>query len=437
MTTIDNTSTHIEEIAGSLEDVLRKVQDITAHTYQTYAPVQVFRQGDRTMVSTAMPVKQLTRILISESADKNLTTDDARKHTNRPFMKDHREVIADYLRKALKRDESYIIPPLTLNALDVEGRSKIYVPAGPSPSKNGYMVLPDEANIRITDGQHRFRAIKQVADELSGTAEGQKFSNDGVLVMMTLSNSMQQVHQDFADAGRTKALPPSLLAAYDTRQPANNAAMQITERVPLLKGRVNSTGTTISKGSQHIFLSNQVLQFVKHSLTGTAGAKDAQFAEQAEAAFTNKESLDRWVKSRVAFLNAMTEIVPDWSEIALLSPPDGPNAADVVQKTKDVKLRQNVPMSGAFLNALGLVSHKLLDGATNDDNADKDEFTWMENLREKLEPFCQIDWRREADIWDDNIVIGKNKIRTQGPAVKGAAENMLALLDKAEQLHVA
>ena len=94
-------------------------------------------------------------------------------------------------------------------------------------------------------------------------------------------------------------------------------------------------------------------------------------------------------------------------------------------------------MTGAFLTALGLVSHKVLKGATSDDNADKDEAAWAEELRENLKPFCQVDWARKADIWDGNIVIGGDKIRTQAPAVKGAAENMLALLDKTEQLQVA
>ena len=437
MTPVENGSAHIIEVPGTLEDVLRKVQDITAHTYQNIAPVQVFRQGDRTMVSTAIPVKRLTNILIAESAERNRTAEYALQSTNRPFMKDHCNVIADYLRKALARDESYIIPPLTLNALDMEGQAKIYVPEGQAPSTNGYMVLPDEATIRITDGQHRFQAIAQVEKELSGTLEGRKFSNDSVVVMMTLSNSVAQVHQDFADAGRTKALPPSLLAAYDTRQPANNVAMQITERVPLLKGRVNSTGSSVSKNSPFIFLNSQVLHFVKHSLTGTTGTKEAQFSEQSEDAFGNTESRDRWIKSRVAFLNVMTEIIPDWSEIAQLSPPHGPDSADVMQKTKDVKQRQNVPMNGAFLNALGLVSYKVLDGATNDDNAVRDETAWTEELREKLSPFRHIDWTRKADIWDTNIIVGRDKIRTQAPAVKGAAERMLALLEKAEQLHAA
>ncbi len=230
-------------------------------------------------------------------------------------------------------------------------------------------------------------------------------------------------------AGKTRALPPSLLAVWDTRQPANRAVLDISDRVNLLKGRVDSTSTSIGKSSPFIFLSNQVRQFVKSSLTGNVSPGDPQFTEQAEAALSNKESRERWVKSRVAFLNIMTEVVPDWNEIAQLPPPGGPNAADVVQRTKDIRQRQNVPMNGAFLTTLGIVSHKTLKEATS---AHKDEAEWMQELRQMLQPFYNISWERSAKIWNGNIVVGDNKgnykIRTQAPAVKGAAVEMLNML---------
>ena len=251
--------------------------------------------------------------------------------------------------------------------------------------------------------------------------------------MMTLSNTMSQVHQDFADAGRTKALPPALLAAYDTRHPANNAAARIAEETPLLRGRINSTGTAVGKSSAQIFLSSQILQFVKHCLTGAVSVNDAQFIEQAEASFTNRESLERWVKAHVALLDVMCEIIPDWGEIAQLSPPDSNDSAAVTQRTKEIKQRLNVPMTGAFLNALGLVAHHVLCDATDNENADKDAAAWREELKQSLAPLREVDWSRKAEIWDGNIVVAGDKIRTQAPAVKGAADKMTALLNQDSQ----
>ncbi len=411
-------------IQGTIDDVRRHVQDITSETFQTLVPVQIFKQGNRTMVNTVLPIKLLNRTVMRQSARKGDTAEKALTATNRPVVPEHQKGIAAYLEKAVMKEQDYIIPPLTLNSTaDV----KIYAPMGDSASNSGYMILPDEATIHITDGQHRFLAIGDAIERLRGTLHGAKFENSGVPVMMTLSSDTAQVHQDFADAGKTKALPPSLLAIWDTRQPANHAVLQISERVPLLKDRVDATSASIGKSSPFIFLANQVRQFVKHSLTGATSTKEQQFADEAEHALGNTESMERWVTARVAFLKAMTEIVPDWDEIAKLSPPGGEDSDSVVQKTKEIRQRLNVPVNGAFLTALGLVSHDLLKEATS---TDKDEVTWMEELREKLRPFRQIDWSRQSDTWEGNIVIGRDKIRTQGPAVKGAAENMLALLDK-------
>ena len=73
----DQLQEKLVEVEGTLEDVLTTVQSITAHTFQTPAPVQAFTQGDRVMVSTALPVKLITRILYAESATTNRPLDHA------------------------------------------------------------------------------------------------------------------------------------------------------------------------------------------------------------------------------------------------------------------------------------------------------------------------------------------------------------------------
>ena len=291
-------------------------------------------------------------------------------------------------------------------------------------------MLPDETCIFITDGQHRFQGLKETARRLRGTELDETLMNTGIPFMMTIESNDRQVHQDFADAGKTKALPPSLLAVYDVRQPANLAVMEISERVHLFKGRINATATSIGASSAQVFLLNQVRQFVKHSLTGSAGASEVAFSEEAGHAMTNPESRERWIRSRIAFLNAMTEIVPDWSEVRKLSPPGGPDSAFVKDRTKEIKLRHNVPFNGAFLTTLGLVSYRVLHTVTS---SPFDDTELMERLRESLQPFNAIDWSREAAIWDGNIVTG-GKIRTQGPAVKAAADAMLRLLDISDDI---
>ena len=87
---------------------------------------------------------------------------------------------------------------------------------------------------------------------------------------------------------------------------------------------------------------------MKHSLTGSTGASEMVFSEEAENAMTNRDAQERWVSSRVAFLNVMTEIVPDWAEVATLPKPGGPDPDAVTQRTKDIKSRDNVPFNGGI-----------------------------------------------------------------------------------------
>ena len=414
--------TRIIPVQGSLEDARSRASAIVAETNREMTAVRIFEQGERKMLSGVLPVRVLTRILDYNAAPKGTTADKALTATNRPVVAEHVRGIASYLHRTIEKDENYIIPPLTLNST---GDVEVLVPEGQYEVNSGYAVFPDETSVHITDGQHRFLAIKQVADEMRGTPQGAKFMGAGVPFMMTIESETGQVHQDFADAGKTKALPPSLLAVYDTRQPANRAVIEICERVPLMKGRIDATSSTLSAGSPFIFLVNQVRQFVKHSLTGSTSTKEPQFAEQAEAAMSNIESRERWIKSRVAFLKAMTDIIPEWRELAELSPPGGADAASVLERTKEIKQRMMVPLNGAFLTTIGLVSHTVLKDVTS---ADRDEADLIAELQDRLIPFKEIRWDRSAEIWDGNVVTG-GKIRTQGPAVRAASQKMLDLLE--------
>ena len=317
--------------------------------------------------------------------------------------------------------ENFIIPPLTLNSTD---SVEIMVPEGNYTPTTGYAVFPDEASVHITDGQHRYLAIRQAVDDLRGTPNGDNFMRVGVPFMMTVESDLNQVHQDFADAGRTKPLPSSLLAVYDTRQPANRAVMELGEQVKLLKGRIDATSSTLSLNSPFVFLVNQIRQFVKASLTGSPTVSEQSFASSAENTLAIPESYNRWVRSRTAFLDVMTEIIDDWRELADLSQPGGADAAEVLAKTKAIREQKRVSMTAAFLNALGVVSYEVLKDVTSED-VDQDKLKG--DLRTTLEPFRHVDWERSSDIWEGNLV-AEGRIRTQTPAIKAAAGKLLDLL---------
>ena len=371
------------------------------------------------MVSGVLPVRVLTRILYHNSTGKGEYADRALTATNRPTIRDHWMEFAKYLTQAHQKNEAFIIPPLTLNST---GGLLIYAPEG--QESTGYAIFPEETYVHITDGQHRFLGMKKVAEDIRSTPGGDRFMNTGVPFMMTIEADPNQAHQDFADTGRTRALPPSLLAVYDTRQPANAAVISIIEKTPLLRGRVDATSTIVNRSSPFIFLANQVRRFVKYSLTGST---ENNSGDQEAEAIGSPESQKSWIDSRVAFLKVMTEIVPDLNEVAELLPPNGTDAAAALQRMKKIRDRQNVPLNGAFLTTLGLVSHTVLQ-----DIPVMDEAETMERLREELKPLRDMDWSRSAPVWNGNIVSG-GKIRNQTPAVKAASFKILELLGYASK----
>ena len=414
MTIQDKAVANLVTVEGTPDDARFRAMTIAAETNREHTPVRVFQQGDRTMLSAVLPVRVLIRILAHNAADRGAAADKALTVRNRPQDKAHVRVIAGYLRGAIEKGEPYIIPSLTANSTsDVQ----VFIPEGGYTPTTGYAVFPDEASVYITDGQHRYLAICQVADELRN-------SPVGVPLMMTIENDLVQVHQDFADAGKTKPLPSSLMAVYDTRHPANRAVMEICDQVRLLKNRVDATSSTLSTSSPFVFLVNQIRQFVKSSLTGSPTVSEASFAKQGEDAMSNTDARKRWVKSRVAFLNVLTEIIPDWNDLAELSPPGGSDSAEVLARTKSVREHKRVPMTAAFLNAIGVVSHNVLKDATLTEVNE----TQLENeLRTKLEPLRSVDWERSAEIWQGNLVVD-DRIRTQTPAIRAAAGNLMDLL---------
>ena len=402
-------------------DAKRLATDLAADTNREVMPVRVFEQGSRTMVSGVLPIRVIVRVLAYNSAKKGQAAQKALNAVNRPKDDKHVKQIALYLRRAIENGENYIIPSLTLNS---KSSVEIYVPEGDYTPTTGWAVFPDEASVHITDGQHRYLAISEVVNQLRGTPAGEKFMRAGVPVMMTIESDLSQVHQDFADAGRTKPLPPSLLAVYDTRQPANLAVAEIGQQATLLKGRLDATSATLSGNSPFVFLVNQVRQFVKSSLTGRPSLSDAPFSAQAKNAIGNPEARKRWVASRVVFLDVMTDIIPDWKDLSALPQPGGPDSAEVIAGTKAIRDKKRVTTAAAFLNALGLVSHQLLINATS---TAIDRSSLEEDMFVQLEPFRHVNWDRDAEIWSDNLVID-GKIRNQTPAVKAASLKLLSLL---------
>ena len=424
----------IIQVSGGQEEAFKRAQEVAADSFRELMPVRVFTQGGRQMISGVLPVRVLTRILTHQAAARGSTANKASMSTNRPIITDHVKTISDYLVTALTNGDAYIVPPMTLNA--TRGL-EVYIPEGTNAGfTSGFAVLPEEQVLNITDGMHRFVAIQNALNQLNGQNERDKLMSDGIPVMITVESNAEQIHQDFADAGKTRPLPPSLMAVYDVRQPGNRAVHSLVEKVGLFKERIDATSSTLSVQSPYLFLVNQVRQFVKSSLSGNPALRDESFNKMAMAGLSNTKNFDNWVHSRVMFLDVMTGIIPDWKAALNLPVPQGPEGTKTLEEMKRLRSRMPVSLTAAALNALGLVSQEIL----NETGMGPKE-KLQELLEDRLEPLREIKWNREDDFWQGNIVQSvagadglRLNIKTQTTPIRQAAQKMLALIGKKGQL---
>ncbi len=329
---------------------------------------------------------------------------DTKAAWNRPEIPEHSQAIAKYLSENYKK--AYIIPPLSLN---IQHKVHLYIPDYPSEFLPGYLVIPGSAKLAVTDGQHRKTAISLAMDQMDESAAA-SFGSDAVSVMITCETDINQIHQDFADCCKTKPLPPSLLAVYDRRNPANRLVGDLENLCPLFKGRIDSTSTTLSKKSTYLFLANQLRQLVKELLAGSYGIADAEFEKRAIELIGQVDQYDAAVEKFTGYINYLTTVIPVWQEIAKL-PPGSLETSQIPVKRQEGW----ICLTATGLNIIGRLGHDLFTNAQRANN-------WKQYASKMGDPQI-IDWKRSAEVWRGTI-IQDNKLLTQQVPVRRAYEKV-------------
>ena len=379
-----------------------------ANTGGFSVPVIMFRQGNRINLTGAIPFSWVSSRLATRSADKKGQIHETLSAWNRPEDPDHAEAISKYLKE--NHDKKYILPPLTLN---VQQPVNLYTLNVPSTIRPAYLVIPATAKLAITDGQPRRSGIIKALQALEASGAEGALPSDAIAVMITCETDTAQIHQDFADCSKTKALPPSLLAVYDRRNPANRLVIELAERCPFFKGRIDSTNSTLSKKSTFLFLTNQVRQLVKELLAGSYALADVDFEKRAlELLLHTDDRFQEELERFSTYINYLTNVIPVWKEIAAL-PPATMQASQIPVK----RAEGWVCLTATGLNLIGRVGHRIFTKKELDAN-------WKQ-YADKLG--TEIDWRRESDVWQGNIVQeGKKGLRilTQQTPLKNAFEKV-------------
>lgn len=371
-------------------------------------PCTVSSQGGRLMISTAFSMGFIAKHLKIDPAPRGGTP---QRNVNRPILVDHVKNIKRYL---LENRKDYFLPALCLN---IRTMPQIHVARTNAALRSGYLVIGDDTVFDVTDGQHRTGAVAGVPSlKITGVLdEDPSFSSDSVTVQITVESDLERIHQNFADAAQTKPIPPSLLAAFNMREPVNRVLNHIVTRSSLLNERIDETNKTLPKQSQSLFLLNQVRGFVKELLVGDYAIGDDALARITGKRLASKEQQDLFIEQTLQLLEALARVMVPWKDVVAL--PLHSDRANVIPDFRASYL--NMTATGLVLighaafeiNRLGL--------------ADEDRLAKYADIG------TRINWARKAPIWNGNVIIADPNPNKQGSLKVLTARLPVRLAEKA------
>jgi DNA sulfur modification protein DndB len=366
-------------------------------------PVVIFKQGKRYNMTGALSFAFIASRLETRSATARGSITDVNIALNRPEISEHSDAIGKYL--ADNAGRVYVLPPITLN---VQQPVRLYsVNYEGAQVRPGYLIIPPLAKLAITDGQHRRSGVIKALSQITADQQDE-LERDGIAVMITCENNIDQIHQDFADCSKTKALAPSQVAVYDRRNPANRLVVDIERLCPIFRGKVDATSVKLGKRSTSLFTANQVRQFIKSILVGNWGMGDIEFEKRAKERLGTDENYKLYSSPIAEYLNVVTEACPVLHELAQIT-----GGVDLNR----VSVRRNegwLVLSATGLVVIGLIGHEIL--TKNIDN-------WQEYAKR----LGELDWSRSSPDWQ-GILVQNGKIITSQSSAKAAVAKVRELI---------
>jgi DNA sulfur modification protein DndB len=400
-----------EVLCPDLENAQSRAGAESANTSGHSIPVVVFQQGKRYNMAGALSMGFVASRLEARSATVRGSITDVNNAINRPEIPEHSDAIARYLADNIKG--VYVLPPIALN---VQQPVRLYSVDYEAQVRPGYLVIPPLAKLAITDGQHRRSGIVKALQTYCRDNQD-ALLNDGIAVMITCESDINQIHQDFADCSKTKALAPSQVAVYDRRNPANRLVVDVEQKCPLFTGKVDATSTKLGKRSTAVFTANQVRQFVKAMLVGSWGMGDLDFERRARERLGTEENYATYLRQIVEYLNAVADACPVLHELSLIT--GGVNM-------NRIPVRRNegwIVLTATGLVVIGLIGHEIMMSKNAED--------WEEYARR----LGALDWSRSSEHWQ-GILVNNGKIITTQTSAKAAAVKVRELIGWSPDLGV-
>ncbi len=275
----DNQDLDLEYTVDRLSDIVRMlaeinepqraqaVESIRSELMPFSTPAHKFRQGWRDVYAFALDLETLDRLLPDRVDDSVV------KGANRPLTPSHAKKIQKYLGD---RDD-WLLGTLLLGISPSAVEFRSYMPDQNADTSVGELKIGTEgaASMKMFDGQHRRRAIKDVLEELSHNARHSKklsFLKEASLpIMLYAEDNIEALRQMFADAAKTRSIERNTVTRFDQRDAFNQAALWIADNSDLFAGRVEMERASVPRYSDSIIAINQLAVTLKTTEVGYKG----------------------------------------------------------------------------------------------------------------------------------------------------------------------
>ena len=246
-------------------DAVRVIQSGLLPPFKTYA--HKFRQGGRDVYAFPLDLETLNRTLPDRVDDRMV------RDANRPLTPSHAKKIQKYLED--RRD--WLLGTLLIGVRPDAIEFQSYMSDPNAETNAGELTINADgvADMKMFDGQHRRRAIKDVLRELSHNAKYSKILRElksaSLPIMLYAEANIDALQQMYADAALNKAIEANTVTIFDQRNAFNQAAQWIAKESVLFNGRVEMERARVARTSENIIAINQLARTLKTLEVGYSG----------------------------------------------------------------------------------------------------------------------------------------------------------------------
>ena len=247
-----------------------------ANTQEFRTPAHRFRQGGRDVYACVLDLPALNTRLPDRIDDRVV------RDANRQLTPSHARRIQTYL---AERDD-WVLSALMLGVPPEMVEFRPYIEGDGEPMQVGELRINAECPraMKMFDGQHRRRAIKDVIRELELDAKRHNKLTDlqgcSLPIMLYVEGDTEKLRQMFSDAAKTKTIERNVVARFDLRDPFNLAALWLEENSDLFWGRVEMERASVPHTSENIIAINQLSLTLKTLEVGYKGRISKDLSDQ-------------------------------------------------------------------------------------------------------------------------------------------------------------